>query len=575
VSATRTSAGTLLLTVAILAVGTWLWLGHARAWDLGRGSPVLGYDAAEYAVAARELAYRGQLATLYALPIELARHANPPWPLALVQPGLVVADALLFRIVPGAPEWLVLLLPFACYLGCALLLAWITRRLIARHGATGIVARDGAALLIAIAFLLAPEGQHLATGGFTELPYTLGLIAAFGLVALGLASRRPLLFGLLLGVTGAFRANMLWTAPALAAAAAWCAPEKQRARAFVFVMLGYALPLAPWWIYKWHAFGTPGWDLSALSLWDGVGGRTWFSLNHLPYDPAVPHGGEAVRLVAAKIARNLPGLLANLTAGPRGLWIGSLIVFAALLRPPATLAAAAWAAIAALAIGTLVAAASVPLVRYLFPSASVIDAAGVLALLYLISRAPVSMIGETIRPGIWVGVGLIALGWGAWSTEHGQAEARMGARTRGIPTGASLAALADTLARESPGHEPVMSNLGPILAWYARRPVVHLALAPRELEACRRRLDTRIVLLVFRDVARVWPEWTEVFDHPASAAHTPEWNVSSVATFRTGDGFQVVRLELGPLDPSMAGADQRTMARRRVIATPFTVTRAR
>jgi hypothetical protein len=84
----------LLLAIA----GTWLWIGHGRARDLGRGSDVLGYDAAQYAVAARELADHGRLATPFALPIELVRHARPPWPLSLVQPGLLAGEAALFRL---------------------------------------------------------------------------------------------------------------------------------------------------------------------------------------------------------------------------------------------------------------------------------------------------------------------------------------------------------------------------------------------------------------------------------------------------------------------------------------------
>jgi hypothetical protein len=73
---------------------------HADAWGLGGRSPVLNYDSAQYALAARELATHGRLATTFALPLELARHAAPPWPLAVVQPGLVLAEAALFRLAP-------------------------------------------------------------------------------------------------------------------------------------------------------------------------------------------------------------------------------------------------------------------------------------------------------------------------------------------------------------------------------------------------------------------------------------------------------------------------------------------
>src|SRR5437879_9335273 len=124
------------IALALLAAGSALWFAHARARDIGDGSDVLGYDAAQYAVAARELAEHGRLATPFALPVELVRSGRPSWPLSLVQPGLVLAEAALFRGLgdspPGRAGMLVLVLPFACYLGAALTLAFATRSLIAR-----------------------------------------------------------------------------------------------------------------------------------------------------------------------------------------------------------------------------------------------------------------------------------------------------------------------------------------------------------------------------------------------------------------------------------------------------------
>ena len=86
-----------LMAVALAVAACAAWLIHADAWDLGGRSPVLSYDAAQYALAGRELAEHGRLATPFALPAELALHAHPPWPLSLVQPGLVMAEAAVFR----------------------------------------------------------------------------------------------------------------------------------------------------------------------------------------------------------------------------------------------------------------------------------------------------------------------------------------------------------------------------------------------------------------------------------------------------------------------------------------------
>jgi hypothetical protein len=193
----------------------------------------------------------------------------------------------------------------------------------------------------------------------------------------------------------------------------------------------------------------------------------------------------------------------------------------------------------------------------------VLDAAGLLAAWSLIARAPATLIGPVMRRALVVVVAVLGLGWGVWMTARGRSEARAGAGSRGIPSAASLRELAAMLNRDSPAGEPVMSNLGPVLAWYARRPVVHLALGPGDIEACRRRLDTRHVLLVFRDASRAWPEWTEVFARPADAAHTREWNIANVARFQTRDGFQVLRLELGVLEPSMAARTPEARSHRR------------
>src|SRR5882672_2515184 len=64
----------LVVAVTLSLVGSWLWGLHASAWGLGRRSPVLNYDTAQYALAGRELATQGHLATTFALPLELSRH---------------------------------------------------------------------------------------------------------------------------------------------------------------------------------------------------------------------------------------------------------------------------------------------------------------------------------------------------------------------------------------------------------------------------------------------------------------------------------------------------------------------
>jgi hypothetical protein len=585
----------LAFALALALLGGWLWLVHAQAWDLGGRSPILGYDSAQYALAARELAESGRFGTLYALPIELVRHAAPPWPLAVVQPGLVLVEALIegmfpsrigfggWRLLelqmPHQRDWLTLITPFFCYLGIAVGLAWFALRLLGREApALPDTVRVAAAATVAVTFLLDPEAQHFAIGGFTELPFTFGLVVALGLLATTAAPRRPFLFGLLLGVTTAFRANMMWLAPVLGLAAIAQVARGRRLRSLVSGMLGFALPLAPWWLYKWHTFGSPAWDLTRYVIWDGIEGRTLFSLLHRSEYPDLPHGLPGLRLVAAKVARNLPDLLLALTSGPRALWIGSLMVGCLLARAPrdprparpvpepvaASPAAAAArrpanpapavsgaAVLAAAGLSLLAAAATIPWLRLLFPARVTLEAAGLLATWGLIARLPATLLPAPGARALQILVAAIALGWGGWQTARGQAEARATAAARGLPSVLTLRDLSYRLRRELRPQEPVMSNLGSTLAWYARRPVVHLALSPADVETCRQRLAFRHVVLCFRDPARAWPGWSELVEDPRLALTMPDWSVLQARRWRTRDQFTVVWLELGAAAPAL------------------------
>uniref|UniRef100_A0A832I8J7 Glycosyltransferase RgtA/B/C/D-like domain-containing protein n=1 Tax=Eiseniibacteriota bacterium TaxID=2212470 RepID=A0A832I8J7_UNCEI len=406
--------------------------------------------------------------------------------------------------------------------------------------------------LVGLAFLLDPEAQHFSVAPFTEMPFTLGLVGALAMVALGLAGRRPFVFGLVLGLTGAFRANMLWLAPLFVAAAAWSAPSGRRLRVAALAALGFVLPLAPWWLYKWRAFGDPGWDLTRLVVWDGVEGRTWFSLYHLPETPSVPRGLEAVGLLAAKTARNLPGLVLAALTGPRALWIGALALWCLVARPPRPLLAAALVVLGALALSLVTAAVSIPWLRYVFPARAAAEAAGVLATLALVRRLPALGGGAAAVRAVTAAVAVLALAWGGLLTVRGNDEARRAALERGVPGPLTLLQLGVLMNREIPAGEPVMSNLGPTLAWHARRPVVHLALTPGDVESCRRHLDVRHVLLVFRDASKAWPGWEEVVADPERARRDPELNIRAVRTGRSADGFSIVWLELGDLGPRLA-----------------------
>lgn len=559
---TRTSLRELIALPLVLLTAASLWLLHARAWDLGGRSPVLTFDTGQYALAGRELAQHGQLATPFALPIELATHASPPWPLAVVQPGLVLVNAALFAAVPyhwmpGSQlrAWLTVVVPFMCFLMLAASLALAVRHLFAHSWPDAPPwARFGAGVTLGVAFALDPEAQHFAMGSFTELPFTLGLFFALLGLALGVAGERPLVFGLVLGVTGLFRANMLWLAPLFALGAAATADPGRRLRTAVIVMTGYALPLAPWWVYKWTQFGSPAWDLTRYVVFDRVAGLDWFALYHRAHWPELPGGLEAVRLLAAKVAGNLPELLLAITLGPRGLWVGAVIAWL-FTRPPRPLAAAAIVALGAALLGVLTAAISIPWLRYLFPARILLEPIGVLALWALLWRAEGLLGAMRTRIAACVVAGLLVLGWGAWSTQRGLAEARATSQERAVPGWMTLTRMSILLGQRLGPGEAVMSNLGPTLAWQTRRPVIHLAHTPQDVAAVRWRCEFRHVVLCFRTAERAWPAWQEIWLREGAAAATPELGVIAEQRYQTPEGFTVVWLELGPRTPVMALAE--------------------
>jgi hypothetical protein len=211
------------------------------------------------------------------------------------------------------------------------------------------------------------------------------------------------------------------------------------------------------------------------------------------------------------------------------------------------------AILAANLLGLLAAAATIPWIRFLFPTRVLMEAAGVMALWSLVARAPASLIGPRLAGALAVAIAALAIGWGVNQTLRGDQEAAATSRERGVPSDITLREIAGRLA-QVPAGEAVMSNLGPTLAWSAGRPVVHLAQTPVDIAACRRRLEFRHVLVVFRDAGSAWPEWQELFAHPDDAPRHPEWNVAHERHWQEPDGFRVVWLELGPLEPNLAAA---------------------
>ncbi|MEY4373866.1 MAG: hypothetical protein RL760_32 [Candidatus Eisenbacteria bacterium] len=555
-SPTRRTTDHLLPLVLVMIAGAVLWYVHALAWDVGGRSPILSYDSAQYAVAARELAWHGRLATPYALPMDLVTHAEAPWPLSAVQPGLVLFEAFVFRVVPASGAtggsdpraWLTLLLPFTSFLmlGAAGVLGM--RHLLARFApeSPGWMC-VGAPAVVGLMLILDPEAQHFAVTGLTELPFTVLLLAAVLGIARGAGAEYPLVYGILLGLAGLFRANMLWLAPPCALASAWCAPAGSRVRVLLTVLAGYAAVLAPWWVYKWAAFGSPAWDITRYVVWHQVQGRDWFTIYHQAALPDVPHGLEAVRLLAAKVGANLPGVVLPLFRGPRGLFLGALVAWL-FTRPRRSLAAAGGVLLVGLGLNVLAASVSMPLSRYVFPTRVLAGVGGLMALWALIERMPSTR--PRMRLAAGVAVSVLALTWGTIETVEVHREAR--STIRGVPATSTLTMLSRELNTVLAPGETVMSNLGPSLAWQTNHPVIHLAASPADVPACRERHDFHHIMLVFRDSERAWTAWREIVETPEAAKLDPALGVREERRYTTPDGFTVVWLQLAPRTPALA-----------------------
>src|SRR5262249_53329248 len=153
---------------------------------------------------------------------------------------------------------------------------------------------------LGLAVLLDVQAQHFSLSGVGELPFTALLLLSLLGLALGAAREVPLTLGVFLGLATLLRAHTPWLAPAFALAAAWTAPAGRRLHVGSLVLAGYAALLAPWWFYKWRAFGSPGWDVGHYELWDRVEDRSAFELLHRAALPALPHGAHALALLAGK-----------------------------------------------------------------------------------------------------------------------------------------------------------------------------------------------------------------------------------------------------------------------------------
>jgi hypothetical protein len=463
---------------------------------------------------------------------------------------------------------LLLALPFAGFLFVTGSLALAVRHLYGRwRPAGGVAERVAAGAVLGAAFALDPQAQHFSVGSFAELPFAVGLLFAVLGLALGAAAEVPFVYGVMLGGAALFRGDFVALVPVFAAAAAWVAADPSRShdhrpprvRAFttlVFVLGGCALVLAPWWAFKLREFGTPLWSPTTLLAWDGVEGRSAFSILHVAEWPALPPGAETPARIAVKAARELPPLLLGLLTGPRAMWIAALVLWLALVRPPRPLAAAGACALVALGAALAAGAAGLAWPRDAFAARVVVESAGLLATWALVAHYTGDAT-RRLRHAWWALAAVLALGWGAWRTANGAQQARAMSAQRTAPAPASMMLANKLLSDSTAAGTPVMSNLGAMFAWYSNRPVIRLADTPEDVPVCRQRFDVRHVLLAFREPPQAWAAWTDVLDREGAASGTPGLLARRERRWVTPDGWQWVWLELPVRGPALASAPAR------------------
>jgi hypothetical protein len=270
---------------------------------------------------------------------------------------------------------------------------------------------------------------------------------------------------------------------------------------------------------------------------------------HRPVTPDLPTGVAAWAALATKVARGLGETLSPLFLGPRGLWLGALTAWL-LTRPVRPLALAGTVALAAVLAGAVATSATGAAFRHLFPVRLTLEAAGLLALLALLARAPGA--SPALRRSLaFVSVAL-ALGWGMWRTTAALTLTREDATVRTSPASSTLTALSIELNGVLRPGETVMSNLGAMLAWQTNHPVIELADSPEDVVGCRARHEFHHVLLVFRDADQAWGGWRAFVEREGAGRALPALGVTDEKRYRTRDGFVVVWLTLGPREPLLA-----------------------
>jgi len=480
---------------------------HTRIAVVGPDAARFSFDSAEYALAGRMWLETGRLATPFVHPAALGSSPGPPYPLLVGHPLVPALDALMFGAFGQDP--LVSLLPAA--------LAFVATVLLVAKLALALSGSRAAALGAAGSFALTPWALRFASEGLSELPFTALLTAAF-FVLWRLPERpRPWLLGVLLGLAQLTRPVALPLLPAFALGVLVLSPRGQALAVGTRTLLAFA-PLAVLTaLYKWVAIGTPFAEVGGYLLLTGAAPEFVVArLNRMTPPP------DALAWIREHPGEWILKLVRNVQSVSYGVWSqgGRWPVAAALVtgvvvafRGPARARGFVLAFATAALLLALLASATVEDPRMLFPLLPVAFALGFSGLTRALEAAGRGRRGLVAAAAL----GAVLLSLVPLASEWRQALAG-GLAGRSQFRESEWRGLCLSVRSMLPESGLVASDAAPWVAWFTRRSVTLVPLAPEALVNGPERLRPAAVVLTNEWlIARPGEEqWKSLFDQRAA-----------------------------------------------------------
>ncbi len=501
------------LSAALVLISAAVWMFHAW-WTLARFDGArFTFDSAQYALAARELASTGRLATPFSYVGALRDGLGPPFPMLAGHPLLPILQAPVFALVGAGPKAAILPVLLA-----HLLTVVLAALLVLECG-------GGTALAACVGVTLAgtPAMLAFATDGLSEMPFTAAWTAAILLLAGFRRAPRSLAIGALLGLAHLARPVVAPTLPVWLVAVSWAAAPGARVRHATWLLSGFVPFAALMVLYKWSTTGHPFADVGGIMLLTGLSPE--FGIHDVARVLHPPHALDWIRAhpgaFMEKLSHNVPEMARD--GLHLGGWAAGLAFAWAVVRPVRDglgplrlLAGGSLALLAALAALTL------PRSHYLFPmlptvvALGAVSIAGILRSVRMPSRATPVVVA-------------LMLAWSSWRPLVRQWQTPSASSPLASEfTEREIAGLGATLAQRLPAGTLITSDMAPWFSWYARLPSVNLPLRLQDLAELRARNGVGAVVITNEWLVTLPGNeaWRDVFE---SRTSLPGWATLSVA----------------------------------------------